>query len=330
MKNLLTITISLLAFTLAGCNFYTDIDADWNGDENDGDSCDGILLLLEAEDDRASKADLAAEYARCAGQSPDVDPGDAPGNDCDYEDGCDSGDPLPEGIDCQVVQSYVSNGTDEEALQLCRDFQIADDTCLNIIDRCLGQDSGADDPSHADICVRGFDILADNGIDPDMLTADEALRLCETYGAQSADGMVDEQLCYEFATTCFEGDAGNTGPGADDSMCQLAYDQLEAEGIDPQTVSPDEAFDLCVQNTDVQTTEEMCRDIADRCFTSSGGGANTTPTPGSQECVQIIDQASAYGVAEPDDQTEADTLYSNCLMVADESLCRDLLACYGF
>lgn len=285
MKQLLTMTISILAITLAGCNFYTDVDADWNAsDESDQASeCDELLVLLEAADDEARKAELAGEYSRCAG----VDPGDeSPGEgDCESEDGedCRPDEPRdetcvdgrcdvdPEQIDCQQVEVWVSGHTADEALHFCRDLNLSDATCQTIIDQCLGENW--------------------------------------------APG----------------GDDGNTGSGSD--ICALAYDALEDVNISPDSLTSDEAYDLCIQGAaqtqDGEIDESMCRDIADRCFMGQGSDPGTSDP--NDTCADLTQQAGDMGATEPTTREEANALHDECMQITgDQSICDELLICYGF
>jgi len=279
MKNLTTITISFLAMILAGCNFYTDVDADWNAEEGaESSECDELFVLLEAEDNEQRRAELAAEYARCAGDDTNPDEDGHDDDDCVDEDGsvCENPDDpcsgpdcntLPFDIDCQQIQSWVANMSPEEALMVCMDYGFTERQCRRAAVQCLGEDwenGNPDDPgSGSAICVMAYDALADVGIDPDSLTSDDAYELCVNGAVgQSEYGQVDESICQQ---------------------------------------------------------------IADDCFSSgdNSGGPDT--------CDSLIQQASNLGVSEPTTQEEANAIHAQCLQVSnDAQLCDELITCYGF
>lgn len=362
MKRIYTLAIAVL-FIASGCTFFTEIDADVDTGANDEDSssCDALFVMLEAESDEGARAELAAAYARCIdGTEPDDNnsdprPCDEGSDECDprpcddgsdecgtlpcdgeiTEDGrcvpnprpcdeddadCHPGNPDPPADRCRLVEENadaIADMTDEELQNVCAQFGLNMFDCIELIRQCLAD---SDAPV---LCEETYDTMEQLGVDPNGISSAEAYTLCAQHGASFGFG---ERECRRLSQACFPVDQGDDGTAP---TCQDAYDILESYGVDPKSLSINEAHDLCVQYGSQlgfgQLTERQCSSLAQSCF-SDDDDSDDSDTP--SYCGTIIELVEDQGYTVPLDPQTADHLYHQCVQnLGDAQRCDSFRQC---
>ncbi len=241
-------------------------------------------------------------------------------------------------VDCAAINSALTqNGIDPAQLspdvvfEACvASGQVDDQTCDAVANGCFGHNANCNNPATTppnqpqpgDICDQVFAYVDAQNVDPTSITPDEAFAACVDQGH-------DPGLCQQVAT-CFDpagNPPGNTNPnvppGSD--FCEMIYQSAAGQNIDPNGVSRDEAYQMCIdQNYDAQ----LCATVADQCFADPSSGGPNSPAPGTLDCAQIEQLLADQGYQTPIDPSQADELREACLQsFNDDVLCEQVVQC---
>jgi hypothetical protein len=313
MKRFTTLAIICALFTLSGCTFDTDIDADVydNGTQRPSgeDRCDGIAALLDGETDPDVRQQLEGAYDRCLNVNSPDDPDQPPRPD-----------------ECDVIVETTEDGEEVERRHCPND---PDDP------REPGDPTDPNDPDQCEI----VEVQTDDGeiVEEERCTQPQEPGDCDAFAG--ADGEADDQSIQDWYAECL--DSGrpaeeceeairhctdpNTGSGGNGDICDDLSQHLQGSNVDPADLSEDEAFAICV---DRGLDEQTCRDLIASCYDGSDDPDNGSSGGNQDTCDQVRDYLEQQGYELPLAEDEADALFQECRNSMDDpALCDQLLQC---